>query len=54
MLDNNTKADCIMETGFVKADSTNLPRIDSMMIAKFFASNTDFCSAEFRNIKTSL
>lgn len=43
-----------MEAGFVKADSTNLPKIDTMMVAKFFACNTDFCSAEFRNVKTSL
>nr|XP_026492169.1 uncharacterized protein LOC113397863 [Vanessa tameamea] len=43
-----------MQTEFVKADSMNLPNIDSMMVAKFFACNPDFCSAEFRNVKTSL
>ncbi|XP_037294959.1 uncharacterized protein LOC119189459 [Manduca sexta] len=43
-----------MEIGFIKADSANLPKIDSFMIANFFASNPDFCSAEFRNVKTSL
>lgn len=42
-----------MEQGFVKANSTNLPEIDAVMLGFFFASNTDFCSAEFRNIKTS-
>ncbi|GBP41062.1 hypothetical protein EVAR_32883_1 [Eumeta japonica] len=37
-----------------KADSANLPKVDSFMIANFFASNPDFCSAEFRNVKTSV
>ncbi|KAF9824869.1 hypothetical protein SFRURICE_001742 [Spodoptera frugiperda] len=43
-----------MEPGFVKADSNNLPRIDAIMLGRFFASNNDFCSSEFRNIKTSM
>lgn len=43
-----------MEKGFMKADSSNLPRVDSFMVAQFFANNPDFCSAEFRNVKTSL
>lgn len=43
-----------MEPGFVKADSNNLPRIDAIMLGRFFASNNDFCSSEFRNVKTSM
>ncbi|RVE42621.1 hypothetical protein evm_012707 [Chilo suppressalis] len=38
-----------MDAGFVKAESTNLPRIDALMIGDFFALNPDFCSAEQRN-----
>ncbi|KAF5293378.1 hypothetical protein FQA39_LY02863 [Lamprigera yunnana] len=41
-----------MEQGFIKANSSNLPRIDLLMLGGFFALN-DFCSSEFRNIKTS-
>ncbi|XP_046961765.1 uncharacterized protein LOC124543737 [Vanessa cardui] len=43
-----------MEQGFIKANSSNLPRIDLLMLGGFFASNNDFCSAEFRNVKTSI
>ncbi|GBP04348.1 hypothetical protein EVAR_6548_1 [Eumeta japonica] len=43
-----------VEKDFIKADSANLPKVDSFMIANFFASNPDFCSAEFRNAKTSV
>ncbi|XP_028170878.1 uncharacterized protein LOC114360375 [Ostrinia furnacalis] len=40
-----------MDPGFVKAESTNLPKIDTLMVANFFALNPDFCSAELRNVK---
>ncbi|KAF9416047.1 hypothetical protein HW555_006459, partial [Spodoptera exigua] len=43
-----------VEKDFIKADSANLPKVDSFMIANFFASNPDFCSAEFRNVKTTV
>ncbi|RVE52513.1 hypothetical protein evm_002907 [Chilo suppressalis] len=43
-----------MEPGFIKANSNNLPKIDAVMLGRFFASNTDFCSSEFRNVKTSM
>lgn len=43
-----------MESGFLKGNSNNLPRIDVVMLGKFFASNSDFCSSEFRNVKTSM
>ncbi|KAL0829803.1 hypothetical protein ABMA28_003286 [Loxostege sticticalis] len=43
-----------MEPGFVKANSANLPRIDLLMLGEFLATNKEFCSSEFRNVKTSL
>ncbi|GBP63275.1 hypothetical protein EVAR_89065_1 [Eumeta japonica] len=43
-----------MESGFSKANSNNLPRVDAVMLGTFFASNRDFCSSEFRNVKTSM
>ncbi|KAG6438923.1 hypothetical protein O3G_MSEX000333 [Manduca sexta] len=43
-----------MEIGFIKTDCANLPKMESFMIANFFASNPDFCSAEFRNVETLL
>ncbi|XP_045458850.1 uncharacterized protein LOC123669284 [Melitaea cinxia] len=43
-----------MEPGFMKGNSNNLPRVDVVMLGKFFASNSDFCSSEFRNVKTSM
>ncbi|RVE40604.1 hypothetical protein evm_014746 [Chilo suppressalis] len=44
----------IMDAGFVKAESTNLPRIDALMVGEFVALNPDFCSAEQRNDKASI
>ncbi|GBP34611.1 hypothetical protein EVAR_19002_1 [Eumeta japonica] len=43
-----------MESGFSKANSNNLPRVDAVMLGTFFASNRDFCSSEFRNVKASM
>ncbi|XP_013194034.2 uncharacterized protein LOC106137691 [Amyelois transitella] len=43
-----------MEPGFIKANSSNLPRVDLLMLGDFLASNKDFCSSEFRNVKASL
>ncbi|CAH2098027.1 unnamed protein product [Euphydryas editha] len=43
-----------METGFIKGNSSNLPKVDSLMVASFFARNKDFCAAELRNVKMSL
>lgn len=40
-----------MDAGFVKAEITNLPKIDAVMIAKFFEY---LFFAECRNIKTTL
>ncbi|RVE43216.1 hypothetical protein evm_012133 [Chilo suppressalis] len=43
-----------MNAGFVKTESTNLPRIDALMVGEFIALNLDFCSAEQRNDKASI
>ena len=43
-----------MDPGFIIADSANLPRIDLLMMGEFLASNKDFCSAEFCNVKPFL
>ncbi|CAG9785152.1 unnamed protein product [Diatraea saccharalis] len=43
-----------MEPGFTKATSTNLPRVDLLILGAFLGSNKDFCSSEFRNVKTSM
>ncbi|XP_037296052.1 uncharacterized protein LOC119189703 [Manduca sexta] len=43
----------IMEADFIKANSSNLPKIDVVMLSVFFASN-NFCSTEFCNDKTSI
>lgn len=34
-----------------ESKSTNLPRIDTLMVGKFFALNSDFCPTELRNVK---
>ncbi|KAF9406034.1 hypothetical protein HW555_013452, partial [Spodoptera exigua] len=39
---------------FIKGDSANLPKVDSLTVANFIAKNKDFCEAEYRNVKTSL
>nr|CAI5838880.1 unnamed protein product [Callosobruchus analis] len=41
-----------IESGYKKASSDNLPCVDSAMIQDFFASNSDFVSAEVRHVKT--
>ncbi|CAH1228177.1 unnamed protein product [Diabrotica balteata] len=43
-----------METGFIKANGSNLPRIDCFTLVNFFATNSDFNSAEFINVKISM
>ncbi|GBP59738.1 hypothetical protein EVAR_36523_1 [Eumeta japonica] len=43
-----------MEEGFTKAKSSNLPRINSLMLMDFVASKKDFYLAEFRNVKTTI
>ncbi|CAG4963207.1 unnamed protein product [Colias eurytheme] len=43
-----------MDPSFIKANSSNLPRIDVLMLGEFLSTNKEFCSSEFRNVKTSL
>lgn len=39
------------DTDFVKAQSDNLPKVDSLMIAEYFASSKKYTSAEICGIK---
>ncbi|KAI8439312.1 hypothetical protein MSG28_013143 [Choristoneura fumiferana] len=43
-----------METNFVRADNTNLPKIDAFMVARFFKNNADYYAAELKNVKTAV
>ncbi|KAJ0184074.1 hypothetical protein K1T71_000497 [Dendrolimus kikuchii] len=43
-----------MNAGFIKSNTSNLPKIDVFMLGAFFSTNTNFGSAEFRNIKISV
>lgn len=40
-----------MTEGFVKAQSDNLPLVDSIMVADFFSKSDLFMSAEQRGVK---
>lgn len=42
-----------MEKNFVQADSRNLPKVDALMIGKFFKNNQDFYAVELKNVKTA-
>ncbi len=39
------------EQGYLKAQSDNLPKVDSIMIAEFFSKSVLFSSAEIRGLK---
>lgn len=41
-----------VSSGFVKADSSNLPEVNSDMVQDFFINNSQFVSAEVRHEKT--
>ncbi|CAH0577783.1 unnamed protein product [Chrysodeixis includens] len=43
-----------MESNFVRADNSNLPKIDSFMVAMFFKDNADYYAAELKNVKTAV
>lgn len=47
-------ADPKMDTNFVQADDSNLPKIDAFMIAQFFKNNTNFCAPELKNVKMTM
>ncbi len=40
-----------LETGFLKADSGNLPPVDVFMVMDYFNKNKDYISAELRGVK---
>lgn len=42
---------CRMDKGFLKGQSDNLPRVDSLMVAQYFMKNQDFTAAEIHGIK---
>lgn len=44
----------ILESGFIKADSTNLPKIDIFMICEFIKQSDKFNAAEVRNAKAAM
>ena len=39
------------DSGFIKAQSGNIPKIDSSMVFNFFSGHEDFVGAEFRSRK---
>lgn len=43
-----------MEINFIRADNSNLPKIDAFMVAVFFKNNTDYYAAELKNVKTAV
>ncbi|XP_072934877.1 uncharacterized protein [Epargyreus clarus] len=43
-----------MAKKFVRADSRNLPEIDSFMVARYFKNNADYYAAELKNVKTTV
>ena len=43
-----------MESNFVRADNSNLPKIDAFMVALFFKNNADYYAVELKNVKTAV
>jgi len=43
-----------MDSGFVKADSSNFPKIDIFMVAEFVKNDDRYNAAEIRLVKASL
>ncbi|GBP50270.1 hypothetical protein EVAR_40812_1 [Eumeta japonica] len=43
-----------MDPNFVRADNTNLPKIDAFMVAHFFKNKADYYAAELKNVKTAI
>ncbi|KAI4455472.1 hypothetical protein MML48_9g00002312 [Holotrichia oblita] len=44
----------MVDTGFIKAQSDNLPRVDVLMLTNFFHNNLCFMSSEMRGVKTQI
>ncbi|GBP65153.1 hypothetical protein EVAR_48630_1 [Eumeta japonica] len=43
-----------MDPNFVRADNSNLPKINAFMVAHFFKNNADYYAAELKNVKTAM
>ena len=43
-----------MESNFVRADNSNLTKIDAFMVTLFFKNNADYYAADFKNVKTAV
>ncbi|CAH2104028.1 unnamed protein product [Euphydryas editha] len=43
-----------MEPNFVRADNSNLPKIDAFMVALFFKNNANYYGVELKNVKTAV
>lgn len=39
------------DADYVKADSSNMPEVDVIMVMDYFNTNRDFISAELRGVK---
>lgn len=44
----------VLELGFIKANSTNLPKIDMFMVFEFIKQSDKFNAAEVRNAKAAM
>ena len=43
-----------VDSGFVKVDSGNLPKLSMFMVLKYFTSNSKYAALEIRGIKATL
>ncbi|KAI4468019.1 hypothetical protein MML48_2g00001854 [Holotrichia oblita] len=43
----------MMDIEFVQGQSDNLPKVDAFMLTKYFATNSEFTSAEIKGVKVS-
>lgn len=43
----------LTDTGYTKAQSDNLPKIDVFMMTSYFTSHPDFTSAEIKGVKAA-
>ena len=44
----------VMESGFIKADSRNLPKIDMFMVFEYIKQSDKFNAVEVRNAKAAM
>lgn len=42
----------MVDIGYTKAQSDNLPRVDAIMVAQFLKNNSCFMSSEMKGVKT--